>query len=63
MAARARQGDVEDSHLRERKVAPSGSHRRRMDDHFQFCASRTTRHGGFGSASEYTKDDDKPVEV
>lgn len=57
-------GDVDDSRLRARRVAPIGSHRRRLADQAQFYASRTIRRRRFRSATGGTKDDeDDPVDV
>ncbi|KAL5078463.1 hypothetical protein RYX36_017447 [Vicia faba] len=58
-------GDVvDDSHLREGRVAPTNSHKRLLANQAQFRAPLTIRHRGSRSASGQTRDDeDKPVDV
>lgn len=64
MRAREREGDVEESHLRSGRVAPTDLHKRRLTDQAQFCAPLTVRHRGSKYATGWTRDDeDKPINV
>lgn len=49
-------GDIDDSHPRAERVAPSGSHRRRLSGHAQIRAPCTIPHRGSKSASKWIID-------
>lgn len=61
--ARERLGD-KDSHLRAGRVASTGSHRRQMNDPFQFRAPHCTRHRESRFAYGWmTDDEDGSIDV